>query len=141
MVAMIVERQLAAGRHSISSDVRVLTINLDLPPEERWLPYRDLLCEHLPRVIEILHDKIDNELEGRPFLKSLSRTAKSFFKSLTKNGLVLHSKELKSIATMTGIHLGEIALLHVFYEFSTCCTSIVVNGESGTPLHIRTMDW
>eukprot|EP01087_Luapelamoeba_hula_P012980 TRINITY_DN3676_c0_g1_i1.p1 TRINITY_DN3676_c0_g1~~TRINITY_DN3676_c0_g1_i1.p1 ORF type:complete len:385 (+),score=27.58 TRINITY_DN3676_c0_g1_i1:450-1604(+) len=45
------------------------------------------------------------------------------------------------LAAAVGIQVGELVMLQLVYEAAACCTSIIVEDESGIPLHIRTMDW
>lgn len=50
-------------------------------------------------------------------------------------------EEMKGIADVTGIPLGEIISFNIFYEFFTMCTSIITEDKKGHLLHGRNMDF
>lgn len=49
--------------------------------------------------------------------------------------------ELKGIAKVTEIELGEITLYNIFYEVFTLCTSIIAEGPDGRLYHGRNLDF
>lgn len=49
--------------------------------------------------------------------------------------------ELKGIAKVTDIELGEITLYNIFYEVFTLCTSIIAEGGDGRLYHGRNLDF
>ncbi|KAJ8777731.1 hypothetical protein J1605_001190 [Eschrichtius robustus] len=50
-------------------------------------------------------------------------------------------EEMKGIAAVTEIPLGEIISFNIFYEFFTICTSIITEDKEGHLLHARNMDF
>ncbi|XP_007953143.2 acid ceramidase [Orycteropus afer afer] len=52
-----------------------------------------------------------------------------------------YEEELKGIAAVTEIPLGEIIAYNIFYEFFTLCTSIITEDKEGHLLHGRNMDF
>ena len=67
--------------------------------------------------------------------------ATTIFSTAAKTGFVYYAEELKGIAKAANIPLGKVVLLQIAYEAFAACTSIVVDGPDGYPLHIRSMDW
>lgn len=57
------------------------------------------------------------------------------------NSFCLTCSEMKGIAEVTGIPLGEITLYNIFYEVFTVCTSIIAQGPNGQLLHARNLDF
>jgi len=52
-----------------------------------------------------------------------------------------YADEIKGIADVTGLPLGEIVLYNVFYEIFTVCTSIVAEDPNGKLFHARNLDF
>nr|XP_023406956.1 acid ceramidase isoform X2 [Loxodonta africana] len=52
-----------------------------------------------------------------------------------------YEEELKGIAAVTEIPLGEIISFNIFYELFTLCTSIITEDKEGHLLHGRNMDF
>uniref|UniRef100_A0A674BTM5 Acid ceramidase n=1 Tax=Salmo trutta TaxID=8032 RepID=A0A674BTM5_SALTR len=92
------------------------TIDLDLPPSERWkLIITDKKAE--VRVLHVLFPLIVDTLPY-PF-----------------------NEEIKGIATSSGVPLGEVVLYNIFYEIFTVCTSLVAEDSNGNLIHGRNMDF
>uniref|UniRef100_A0A665T705 Acid ceramidase n=1 Tax=Echeneis naucrates TaxID=173247 RepID=A0A665T705_ECHNA len=51
------------------------------------------------------------------------------------------SDEIKGIAAVSGIPLGEVVLFNIFYEVFTVCTSIVAEDDKGNLFHGRNLDF
>ena len=49
--------------------------------------------------------------------------------------------ELKGIAKIADIPLGEITLYNIFYEVFTVCTSLISQGADGKIFHARNLDF
>uniref|UniRef100_A0A9J7ZFC0 Acid ceramidase n=1 Tax=Cyprinus carpio carpio TaxID=630221 RepID=A0A9J7ZFC0_CYPCA len=96
------------------------TVNLDLPPSERWT--------------QVIKDK---NTELITMVRTIKDMAKGFFNgklvNLVDEELPLivdtlpqpFNEEIKGIAAVSGIPLGEITLFNIFYEVFTVCTSVV----------------
>lgn len=52
-----------------------------------------------------------------------------------------YEEEMKGIADVTEIPLGEIISFNIFYELFTMCTSIITEDKKGHLLHVRNMDF
>lgn len=112
------------------------TVNLDLLPGERWT--------------QVVKDKNTELIE---MVQTIKDMAKGFF-----NGKLLNfvddelplivdtlpypfNEEIKGIAAVSGIPLGEIALFNIFYEVFTVCTSLVAEDLNGNIYHGRNLDF
>ena len=49
--------------------------------------------------------------------------------------------EMKGIAELTNIPLGEITLYNIFYEVFTVCTSVISQGADNKIYHGRNLDF
>lgn len=107
-------------------------VDLDAPPAERWKHVVSDFAQQLPGVTS-LADEILGET-GSKLVEPLLAAA-------TAVGFVQYGDELRGIAAATGLPIGRVVMLQIAYEAFAACTSIVVEGENGHPLHIRTMDW
>ncbi|XP_005377945.1 PREDICTED: acid ceramidase-like [Chinchilla lanigera] len=113
------------------------TIKLDLPPYKRW------------------HELM---LSKGPVLKSIMNSMKSIINTLAPSGKVIqmvdqklpkllgkfpspYEEEMRGIADVTKIPLGEIISFNIFYELFTMCTSIITEDKKGHLLHVRNLDF
>jgi len=119
-------------------NVPTYVVNLDLPPTERWQePLKDLgpqittLIGKLKDFILLWSNKLQFVVD---FIdKDLGYLANTFpgpFKG-----------EMQSVATATGLPLGEVVLYNIFYEVFTVCTSIIARDEAGNLYHGRNLDF
>lgn len=108
-------------------------VDLDAPPEERWNHIVRDYSDELASVVSLTEDILGTGL--------VANLTTGIFAAAAKLGRVHYGDELKGIAKSCGISLGRVVLLQIAYEAFAACTSIVVNGCDGHPLHIRTMDW
>uniref|UniRef100_A0AAZ3PRR4 Acid ceramidase n=1 Tax=Oncorhynchus tshawytscha TaxID=74940 RepID=A0AAZ3PRR4_ONCTS len=92
------------------------TIDLDLPPSERWkLIITDKKAE-LVNMIQAIKDL------ANAFVPS----GKLIDLPLIVNTLPYpFNEEIKGVATASGVPLGEVVLYNIFYEIFTVCTSLV----------------
>uniref|UniRef100_A0A8C1U677 Acid ceramidase n=1 Tax=Cyprinus carpio TaxID=7962 RepID=A0A8C1U677_CYPCA len=112
------------------------TVNLDLPPSERWT--------------QVIKDK---NTELITMVRTIKDMAKGFFNgklvNLVDEELPLivdtlpqpFNEEIKGIAAVSGIPLGEITLFNIFYEVFTVCTSVVAEDFNGNIYHARNLDF
>ncbi|XP_016040728.1 acid ceramidase [Erinaceus europaeus] len=113
------------------------TINLDLPPYKRW---QELM--------------IDKGSSLKVIVKSMTDMANAFVPSGKLMEMVDHKlhdllgklpapyeEEMKGIAAVTDIPLGEIISFNIFYELFTICTSVIAEDKKGHLLHGRNMDF
>ncbi|XP_078253837.1 acid ceramidase [Rhinoraja longicauda] len=112
-------------------------INLDSAPYQRW---------H-----QVISDK---KVELTNLIRVIKEMALDFFPSgkiidLVDKGLAPlvdtlpfpFNEELKGIADVSGVPLGEIMLFNIFYEVFTVCTSLVAEDEAGKLYHARNLDF
>eukprot|EP00753_Platysulcus_tardus_P010836 PLAT3099.1.p1 GENE.PLAT3099.1~~PLAT3099.1.p1 ORF type:complete len:574 (-),score=160.51 PLAT3099.1:77-1798(-) len=117
----------------VESDVPRFIIDLDDEPEERWTEVVEAFKDQLQVAAELV-----SELVGTGWV---ARMATGFMSRLVKWGAVMFHRELSGIAALADVPVGKLALLQIAYEAFAFCTSVVVDGPDGFPLHIRTMDW
>lgn len=118
--------------------VESFTINLDLPPEQRWT---ELAKAKAPQIKYL----IDGFKE---FVADFGNASGKIIEFVDKEGASLDQTlpypfggELKGISAATGINLGEVVLYNLFYEFFTVCTSIVAQDPAGKLYHARNLDF
>ncbi|GFN79455.1 acid ceramidase [Plakobranchus ocellatus] len=118
--------------------VGTYTINLDLPPEQRWT---ELAKAKAPQIKTLLNGFKD-------FVKDFGAAAQYLIDFIDNQGGDLDGTlpypfagELKGISAATGLNLGEVVLYNLFYEFFTVCTSIVAEDPSGKLYHARNLDF
>lgn len=112
-------------------------INLDAAPRQRW-----------HQVIK------ERKVELTNLIKAIKELALDFFPSGKLIDLVdkhlaplvdtlpfPFNEELKGIADVSGLPLGEIMLFNIFYEVFTVCTSLVAEDEAGKLYHARNLDF
>ncbi|XP_069780634.1 acid ceramidase [Narcine bancroftii] len=112
-------------------------INLDSAPYERWN--------------QLINDK---KVELTNLIKVIKELANTFFPSgklikLVDEDLALladtlpspFNEELKGIAAISGVPLGEIVFFNIFYEVFTVCTSLVAEDKTGKLYHARNLDF
>lgn len=115
------------------------TINLDLPPKQRWTQVGQ---EKKAGIKKLLVSFID-------FAKAWSEnaTGKVVDFLINEGGKIddtlpePYADEMRGLAEATGIPLGEIVLYNIFYELFTVCTSIVAEDPSGKLFHVRNLDF
>lgn len=123
-------------------EVPTYVIDLEHPPEKRWLALVGDYKEHILRVVAICRSQYP--LIDSPLCRALSSSA--FGKDI-----VCHEQEIESIASVLGIPAHIVLILQLLYEVNACCTSIITyRKEVGSSVLtagkeclqlIRTMDW
>jgi beta subunit of N-acylethanolamine-hydrolyzing acid amidase/Linear amide C-N hydrolases, choloylglycine hydrolase family len=143
-------------------------VDLDLPPEERWAEiaaaYGSHWRAHVDQMWEQLHstqlygssssrpgaakqaeeeeeeeeERVEEDMsEANDFASSL---AAAVLHGLAAAGLGDVALELQSLARLGGVTLTDMVLLHLSYETSAACTSLVCYAD-GHPSIARTLDW
>ncbi|KAK1341792.1 hypothetical protein QTO34_016541 [Cnephaeus nilssonii] len=113
------------------------TINLDLPPYKRW---QELITDKAPSLRVMLNYLRDAANIFVPSGK-LMQIVDQKLPGLLGNIPGPYEEEMKGIADLTGLPLGEIISFNVFYEFFTICTSIIAEDKKGHLVHGRNMDF
>ena len=112
---------------------RNYTINLDLPPKQRWAE----LIPDYKHNIQVFRDYMLNLLGVNPFY--LNFIPFSFARSYDSE----FAEEIKAIAELAGISYNEGYVMNFVYEFTAikACTSIVMRTEGGRIIHGRNLDF
>ena len=109
------------------------TVDLDLPPEERWTNITKKYAQYMPEMLAALGEEIPKDI--RPF-------AEEFALFLDKHYPEPYPGEMRSIAKGMNITLADVVLLNIFYDLSAFCTGIVVQREGdGGIIHGRNFDY
>ncbi|KAM7328692.1 acid ceramidase isoform X2 [Alexandromys fortis] len=113
------------------------TINLDLPPYKRW---HELVTDKAPMVRTIVNS-IKNLVNAFVPSGKIMQMVDQKLPGLLGKIPDPFEDEMKGIADVTGIPLGEIISFNIFYELFTMCTSIITEDHEGHLLHGRNMDF
>lgn len=114
--------------------MKIFTIDLNKEAENRW---EEVIWYYKDDILNILKQSEITLCNGNNRLYWL---ASNFLSLLTNMGLVLYYEELKGIAKILDVSVGEVVMLQLAYEFNTCCTSVLKKTDNGV-YHFRTMDW
>jgi len=109
-----------------------LSVDLDLPPEERFLP----ICNEYKSEIVAAQKYLMQSLPALG-VKILELVAQFSRKDLAEP----FKSEIESIAKCTGLDEDAFLATNLFYEFSAACTSIVAEDSNGRILHGRNLDF
>ncbi|XP_074650148.1 acid ceramidase-like isoform X1 [Tubulanus polymorphus] len=122
------------AKHAVASHI----VNLDLAPAERW---RETLKDKTPMLKNLI-------AKFKEFIIDFSGGSHFLIDLVDKDFVVLvdtlpspFKEEIKGIANITGIPLGEVVLYNVFYEIFTVCTSIIAQDSKGVMYHARNLDF
>lgn len=109
--------------------MRTYTVNLDLPPEDRWTAVIEgerarILASHRD-LLGFLGPWVDGlRWVGGPL-------------AWMRSGSMMYYDEIKSVAARLGLPVYDVVLCQIAYEICASCTSIMCPEGR----HIRTMDW
>uniref|UniRef100_A0A8C7QFR4 Acid ceramidase n=1 Tax=Oncorhynchus mykiss TaxID=8022 RepID=A0A8C7QFR4_ONCMY len=113
------------------------TIDLDLPPSERWkLIMTDKKAE-LVTLIQAIRDLANALVPSGKLIDLVDKDLPLIVNTLPYP----FNEEIKGIATASGVPLGEVVLFNIFYEVFTVCTSLVAEDSNGNLIHGRNMDF
>uniref|UniRef100_A0A8C5L559 Acid ceramidase n=2 Tax=Jaculus jaculus TaxID=51337 RepID=A0A8C5L559_JACJA len=113
------------------------TINLDLPPYKRW---HELMTHKAP-MLKIIVNSMKNLVNAFVPSGKVMQMVDQKLPGLLGNIPGPYEEEMKGIADVTGVPLGEIISFNIFYELFTMCTSIITEDTQGHLLHGRNMDF
>ncbi|KAI5211225.1 Acid Ceramidase [Manis pentadactyla] len=113
------------------------TINLDLPPYKRW---HELMAEKASAV-KVIVNSVKNLVNAFVPSGKIIQIVDQKLPGLLSNFPGPYAEEMKGIAAVTNIPLGEIISYNIFYELFTLCTSIIAEDKAGHLLHGRNMDF
>lgn len=112
------------------------TVNLDLPPQDRWTEIVTPLATAIETMILELVDLIPQPLRTK-VMAAIDANASRW----CDNFPAPYGDEIRGIAKATGIDLGLIVLFNIAYEIEGGCTSIVAQDSNGQLLHGRNLDF
>ena len=134
---------LLANRGRVLADFNapVYSINLDLPPEERW---KEIITEKSA----VVHDLIKSIFGLLPKVATdaLANIGSEIEKKLPEP----YAGEIKGVAAAANVSIGEAVMANMIYELSSfrlldaypeACTSIVAEDGDGTIYHARNQDY
>ena len=107
-------------------------INLDLPPEQRWLNVTEKYAKYTPEIMADVRKKIPAFLI--PLAKKLALCMDKHFPEPFPGEMRGVSKGLK-------LSLADTILLNIFYDLTAFCTSIVAQDQHGNVFHGRNLDF
>ncbi|XP_052791984.1 acid ceramidase-like [Mya arenaria] len=111
-------------------------INLDLPPEQRWAQVAMEKRKEIGGIISEFKKFLLNFGDGKIFtiIEKLGDDLDNVLPSPYK-------EELRGMANVSGIMLGDLFTYNIFYELFTVCTSIVSQDVNGKMYHARNLDF
>uniref|UniRef100_A0A674EFU4 Acid ceramidase n=1 Tax=Salmo trutta TaxID=8032 RepID=A0A674EFU4_SALTR len=109
------------------------TIDLDLPPSERW----KLIITDKKAEVRAIRDLANAFVPSGKLIDLVDKDLPLIVNTLPYP----FNEEIKGIATASGVPLGEVVLFNIFYEVFTVCTSLVAEDSNGNLIHGRNMDF
>uniref|UniRef100_A0A7N8WZ53 Acid ceramidase n=1 Tax=Mastacembelus armatus TaxID=205130 RepID=A0A7N8WZ53_9TELE len=113
------------------------TVDLDLPPSKRWAALLTDKKTELVSMIQAIKDLADAFVPSGRLIKLVDITLPLMVDTLPYP----FSDEIKGIADVSGIPLGEVVLFNIFYEVFTVCTSIVAEDNNGEWIEFDVQDY
>uniref|UniRef100_A0A8D3E471 Acid ceramidase n=1 Tax=Scophthalmus maximus TaxID=52904 RepID=A0A8D3E471_SCOMX len=110
------------------------TVDLDSPPSKRWDAVITEKKTHLVNMIQAIRDLANAFVPSGKLIELVDPIMADTLPSP-------FSEEIKGIAAVSGIPLGEVVLFNIFYEVFTVCTSIVAEDHKGNLIHGRNLDF
>jgi hypothetical protein len=106
-------------------------VNLDLPPEQRWLQPLQPFIATFNEFLSVLDKLLP---ATTPKLDALGTIIAGFLGEP-------YQDEMKGVAQALNTSLGIIAIANLGYEVSAFCTSIVAQASDGSVFHARNLDF
>ncbi|KAM3864769.1 acid ceramidase [Diretmus argenteus] len=113
------------------------TVDLDLPPNKRWTALITDKKTDLVSVIQAIKDLADAFVPSGKLIEMVDLSLPLVVETLPNP----FRDEIKGIAAVSGLPLGEVALFNIFYEVFTVCTSVVAEDSNGSLIHGRNLDF
>ncbi|KAI4894481.1 hypothetical protein NFI96_029398 [Prochilodus magdalenae] len=113
------------------------TVDLDLPPSQRW---KDVITDkkgELLGMIQAIKELADAFVPSGRLIDLVDRDLPLMVDTLPYP----FNEEIKGIAAVSGVPLGEVVLFNIFYEVFTVCTSLVAEDPHGNLVHARNLDF
>jgi len=109
---------------------------LDKDPTERWGEVSRAYADKIKELVQGVKDFI-TAFFGDKIIPLVDK----YLAKLDDKFPQPYADELRGIANVTGVPLGEIVLYNIFYEVFTVCTSIVAEDEQNQLYHARNLDF
>uniref|UniRef100_A0A3Q2UAK3 Acid ceramidase n=1 Tax=Fundulus heteroclitus TaxID=8078 RepID=A0A3Q2UAK3_FUNHE len=113
------------------------TIDLDLPPSKRWTAVISEKKNDLVVMIQAIRDFANAFVPSGRLIELVDVALPLMVDTLPSP----FNEEIKGIAAVSGVPLGEVILFNIFYEVFTVCTSVIAQDEKGNLLHGRNLDF
>ncbi|MCJ8734127.1 hypothetical protein PDJAM_G00231700 [Pangasius djambal] len=121
---------------TFQSNVTWYTLDLDLPPTQRWTHVIKEKKAELAAMIQAIKDLANGFFHGK--LLHLVDTELPLIVDMLPYPF---NEEIKGIASVSDVPLGEVVLFNIFYEVFTVCTSVVTEDLNGNIYHARNLDF
>ncbi|GAU94255.1 hypothetical protein RvY_06066 [Ramazzottius varieornatus] len=112
------------------------TINLDLPPERRWVQLARDKARGIKELIDVIKGLVRG-FAGGILIRIIDKDLPKLMGGLPETAVA----EMTAISQAADIPLGEIFLYNLFYEFDAFCTSIIAEDKHGEIFHARNLDF
>ena len=121
---------------------KTYTINLDLPPEERWNEVVADFKDELKILLNVVNQRVPSSIS-----KLLEQATGDFIEEIFPRP---YGAEMVGVANRLGIAPAEVLVANLLYELTAynssranamACTSIVAQAKNGTIYHGRNLDY
>ncbi|XP_048401079.2 acid ceramidase [Stegostoma tigrinum] len=112
-------------------------INLDLAPRVRWNQLINEKKVELTSLIQVIKELANDFFPSGKLIEIVDNNLGPLVDTLPSP----FNEELKGIADVSGVPLGEVMLFNIFYEVFTVCTSLVAEDNAGRLYHARNLDF
>ncbi|EGD72101.1 Asah1 protein [Salpingoeca rosetta] len=112
------------------------TIDLDLPPQERWAHVVRPKAKQIHDMIYQVIDLIPAQLR-KTLMEHIDAKADEILDAFPAP----YGDEIRGIANATGVDVGALILYNMGYEIEGGCTSIVAQNSEGNVFHARNLDF
>lgn len=108
------------------------TINLDLPPEERWVEVLKRYADYVPKVKALLKVEIP---------PSIFPLAEKLASVIDQHIPAPYPGEMRGVAKAWNMSEADVILINLIYDLTAYCTSIVAQDSKGNIIHGRNLDY
>uniref|UniRef100_A0AAY4E7B9 Acid ceramidase n=1 Tax=Denticeps clupeoides TaxID=299321 RepID=A0AAY4E7B9_9TELE len=122
---------------TFGGDVPWFTVSLDEPPAGRWSAVVAARKAELLTMIQAIKELANSLVPSGELVKLVDRV----FPLIVDTLPYPFNEEIKGIADVSSVPLGEIVLFNIFYEIFTVCTSVVAEDLKGNLYHSRNLDF
>lgn len=109
------------------------TVNLDLPPAQRWVE----IATHYKTGIASLLELVMSSAVSEDFVHAVTKEQDTILAAFPAG----YGDELHGIANATGMEVSKFIIFNMAYELLGLCTSIVAEDDKGHVYHARNLDF